>query len=74
MSAVSDKVVAVSKAYLGPATESFLARQCSAHLKVELTNLTSDHVKALAERVEKSAALIMDAAKASELAKKIAAL
>lgn len=72
MSAISEKVIAVSKTYLGPATESFLARQCTAHLKIEFASLSADQVKLLAERVEKSAALIMDAAKATELAKKIA--
>ncbi|HLK03769.1 MAG TPA: hypothetical protein VKT53_04945 [Candidatus Acidoferrum sp.] len=74
MSEVSDKIINVSKTYLGPATESFLSRQCTAHLKVELASLTAAQVKTLAERVEKSAALIMDAAKAAELAKKIAAI
>jgi hypothetical protein len=73
MSAVSDKVVATSKPYLGPAAESFISRQCKAHLKVELANLSSAHLKDLAKWVELGAGLIMDPAKAVELAKKISA-
>lgn len=74
MSALSDKVVDISKPYLGPATESFLNRQCTAHLKVELSALSQSHLKDLAKWVEESAKLIMDPGKAAEVAKKIAAL
>ncbi len=74
MSATSDKVLALSKPYLGPATESFLERQCQSHLNVEMSALQSSHLKELAKWVETGAALIMDAAKAAELGKKIAAL
>ncbi|GAC1636127.1 MAG: hypothetical protein NVS9B14_14360 [Candidatus Acidiferrum sp.] len=74
MSDVSDTVINVSKVYLGPAAESFLSRQCTAHLKVEFAALNGGQLKMLAERVEKSAAPIMDPAKAAELAKKIAAI
>ena len=74
MSATSDKVVAVSKTYLGPATESFLARQCQGHLHIEMSTLNQSHLKELAKWVEVGAALIMDAGKAAELSKKIASL
>ena len=30
---VYENVVSVSKSYLGPATEAFIARQCKSHLK-----------------------------------------
>jgi hypothetical protein len=73
MSALSDKVVGLSKPYLGPATESFLARQCSTHLKIDIATLGSSHLPDLAKWVENSGSLIMDAAKAAELAKKILA-
>ncbi len=73
MSAVSDKVLAVSKPYLGPAAESFLARQCKGHLNIEMSTLSTANLKDLAKWVETGAALIMDAAKATELSKKIAA-
>jgi hypothetical protein len=73
MSAVSDKVMAISKPYLGPATESFIARQCKAHLNTEVSALTQAHLKDLAKWVEIGAGLIMDKAKAAEIASKIAA-
>ena len=74
MSAISDKVLALSKPYFGPATESFLARQCKAHLNVEVSDLAQSHLKDLAKWIETSGKLIMDPAKATEIAKKIAAL
>ena len=74
MSATSEKVVALSKPYFGPATESFLDRQCTSHLKIAMADLAPSHLKDLAKWVENSGALIMDAAKAAEIAKKIAAL
>jgi hypothetical protein len=73
MSAVSDKVLALSKPYLGPATESFLSRQCKGHLNMEMDAITAAQLKELAVWVERSGALIMEPAKAAELAKKIAA-
>ena len=72
MSAVSEKVVALSRPYFGPATESFLARQCKSHLKIELTNLAQAQLKDLAKWVELGGGLIMDPAKAAEVAGKIA--
>jgi len=74
MSAVSDKVVALSKPYFGPATESFIARQCKGHLNIEIGDLAQSNLKDLAKWVESSGALIMDPAKAAEVAKKIASL
>lgn len=71
MSAISEQVLAISKVYLGPAAEPFLDRQCKAHLKTELNALTGAQVKDLAKWVEVGAGLIMDAAKAAALAKKI---
>ena len=74
MSAISDKVIAVSKPYFGPATESFLSRQCKGHLNIEVASLAQSHLPELAKWVERSGALIMDAAKAAEVAAKIANL
>jgi hypothetical protein len=73
MSTVSDKVLALSKPYLGPAAESFLSRQCRGHLKIEMSALAAANLKELATWVEIGAALIMDPQKAAELARKIAA-
>jgi len=74
MSAISDKVLTISKPYLGPAAESFLSRQCKAHLKTDIAMLDASHLRELAKWVEVGAGLIMDKAKASELSKKIGAL
>ncbi len=74
MSSVSEKVINISKTYLGPATESFLARQCKGHLKLELADLTSANLKDLAKWVKEGAGLIMDADKASQLASKISSV
>jgi len=74
MSALSDKVIAISKPYFGPATEAFLNRQCKGHLNIDVSELAQSHVKELAKWVERSGALLMDAAKASEIAGKIAKL
>ena len=73
MSAVSEKILALSKPYLGPAAESFLSRQCKGHLNIEMDAITSAQLKDLAMWVERSGSLIMEPAKAAELAKKIAA-
>jgi hypothetical protein len=74
MSAISDKVIAISKPYFGPATESFLNRQCKGHLNIDLLNLDQSQIKELAKWVESSGAMLMDAAKAAEVARKIAKL
>ncbi len=74
MTALAEKVIAVSKPYFGPATESFLSRQCKGHLKVDVGDLTPSHLAELAKWVASSAALIMDPAKATEVANKIAKL
>jgi hypothetical protein len=73
MSALSDKVIAISKPYFGPATEKFLIRQC-AHLNIEVTAIEPSHLPKLAEWVNRSGKMIMDPAKASEVADKIARL
>ena len=73
MSTLADKVIALTKPYLGPATDAFLSRQCG-HLKIELGQLTQAHLKDLAPWIQRSGALVMDAGKAAELAKKVVAI
>jgi hypothetical protein len=51
-----------------------LARQCKSHLHIEVSDLAQSHLRDLAKWVENSGVLKMDAAKAAEIAKKIAAL
>jgi len=74
MSEVTNKVLAVSKPYLGPAAEQFLARQCKLFLRIDSAALTAANLKELAGCFEIGGRAIMDPAKATELAKKIAAL
>jgi hypothetical protein len=74
MSEVTNKVLTVSKPYLGPAAEAFLGRQCKLFLKIDMVALTPAHLKELAGCFEVGGRAIMEPAKATELAKKIAAL
>lgn len=74
MSAISDKVLAIAKPYLGPATESFMARQCKGHLNIEMSDLAQVHLKELAKWVKVGGALVMDATKAADLSQKIESL
>jgi hypothetical protein len=74
MSAISEKVIGITKPYFGPAAESFLSRQCKSHLKIELGDLAPTHLKDLAKWVELGTGLLMDQAKGAELGRKIAAL
>ena len=69
-----EQIVGVGKPYLGPATETFLSRQCKSHLKIEGTAVTKAHLPDLAKWVENSGGLIMDPPKAAEMARKIVAL
>ena len=75
MSALSEKVVLISTNYLGPATLKFLQRQTSAHMNgLNLNDLEKEDLVALSKWIQISAALLIDPAKAKELADKIAKL
>jgi hypothetical protein len=69
-----EKAVALSKPYLGPATESFIDRQCKTRLKIEPSQLMTTQLAELSKWVGVGAGLIMDQGKANELAAKVAAL
>ena len=69
-----EKVIATGKFYLGPATEAFVARQCKRHLQKAPEQLASDDLAELAKWIEIGAGLVMDEAKATELAGKVRAL
>jgi hypothetical protein len=71
--ALYDEVVSVSKTYLGPATEQFLARQCKI-LKLDARAITNKDLAALAKWVEIGAGMVMDPGKAKELALKVKSL
>ena len=69
-----EKTIACGKPYLGPATESFIDRQCKTRLGITPADLMGPQLAALAKHVEVYGAVIMDESKAKELAAKIAAL
>lgn len=69
---VYEKVVSVSKVYLGPATEAFIARQCKSHLNKEAPQLAQGDLADLAKWVEIGVRLLLtDRTKAAELAMKV---
>jgi len=69
---VYQDVTTVSKTFLGPAAEQFIARQCQLHLKIEPAALSKAHLSALSRHVEVAGIRYMDEAKSKELARKIA--
>ncbi len=69
---VYNDVVALSKPFLGPATEKFLERQCR-YLKVPPENLQKQHLQQLSWLSKNAASLIMDEAQATIFSAKIAA-
>jgi hypothetical protein len=69
---VYEKLVAVSRPYLGPATEQFLKRQCLVYLGTDAEKLAQSQLAELAKGIQTSAIRLMDAAKAAELASKVA--
>lgn len=69
-----EKTIALSKPYLGPATESFLERQCRSHLKIDPSQLIAAQLAELAKWVGVGACLLMEQDKATELAAKVARL
>ena len=75
MNTLSEKVVVMSTTYLGPAAKVFLERQTRAHMNsLPLEMLEKQHLPELAKWVRISAALLIEPAKAKELADKIGAL
>lgn len=75
MSALSDKALALSVQYLGPAAQVFLERQTKHHMDgLALDGLAPEHLPELSRWVGVSAALVIEPAKAKELAEKIGAL
>jgi hypothetical protein len=68
-----DDVIAVSKTFLGPATEKFMERQYK-YLKTNAAGLTKAHLEQLAWLSNNAAKAIMDPAQADILAKKIQSL
>ena len=75
MSALSEKTLALSVPYLGPAAKVFLERQTKFHLDgLAFDALEPQHLADLANWVRVSGALVVDPAKAAELSQKIVAI
>lgn len=72
MSDISDKVMAISVNYLGPAAGKFLRRQTNGHMNgLNFDALERKDLPSLSNWVLISASLIIDPDKAKELAEKI---
>jgi Uri superfamily endonuclease len=69
-----DKILNITKYYLGPAAEPFLHRQITRHLKMDSSKIEPQHIGELARWCGISGALIMDKDKAKEFSQKIAAV
>jgi hypothetical protein len=69
-----EKVISASKPYFGPATESFIDRQCKTRLKIEPASIMAGQLAELAKHIATYGAIIMDESKAKELSAKISAL
>lgn len=75
MSELSDKVLNVTKEYLGPAAEIFLNRQTKKHMQgLDFRNLEREHLLEFTKWVGLSAGLLIGKEKAKELCKKISQL
>lgn len=75
MSDLSEKALALSVEYLGPAARVFLERQTKWHLDgLAFDDLEPKHLPELAKWVAISAALVVDPVKAKELSDKIGAI
>lgn len=75
MSDLSERALAVSVEYLGPAARVFLERQTKWHLDgLAFDALEQKHLPELAKWVAISGALVVDPAQAKELSDKIGAM
>lgn len=68
------RVVAVAEGYLGPSAERFVLRQITVHLNATSADFNSSQIPELAHWIELSGSLLIDKAKAQELANKVRAL
>jgi hypothetical protein len=69
---VYQDIANLSKPFLGPAAEQFIAKQCQTYLNIAPAALTRAHLKDLATWVDIGGARFMDSAKCKELCAKIA--
>jgi hypothetical protein len=74
MTEISEKVLKLTANYIGPAAQKFLERQTISHMNgLQFNALEKQHLPELSKWVNISAGLVIDKAKAQELANKILA-
>jgi hypothetical protein len=72
---LSEKVLKLTTNYIGPAAQRFLERQTTSHMNgLQFNTIEKQHLTELAKWVNISAGLVIDKAKAQELANKILAI
>ena len=72
MSVLTDKIIAESTNYLGPAAKKFLERQTTTHMGgLNFDDLQRSHIQDLAGWIATSGRLVIDESLAKELAGKI---
>ena len=75
MTEISDKVLKLTIAYIGPASQKFLERQTVSHMNgLAFNTIEKKHIPELAKWVQVSGGLLIAPAKAKDLADKIHAL
>ncbi len=65
-------ITSLTKPYLCPAAEQFIARQCQLFLKIQPEALSKQHLAELARCVEVGGVRFIEESKSKELAAKIA--
>ncbi len=75
MTELSEKVLKLTTSYIGPVSQKFLERQTMSHMNgLNFSALETKHLPELAKWVQTSGGLLIDPARAQDLAKKIATL
>jgi hypothetical protein len=75
MNELTEKILSVATAYLGPAAKIFVKLQVQSHMQnIDINDLKKEHLQELARWLKIASASIIDKGKAEELANKIARL
>lgn len=69
-----EKVLEISRPFLGRQTEQFVRRQCQSHLRISPRELTKEHLPRLSYWMMISASLVISQDQADELEQDILAL
>ena len=69
-----DDIIEVARPFLGPATERFISRQITGHLRIAESQLTPEHLDELAKWCHVSGKLVISDERAQELSDKVKSL